>query len=494
MWVASKAYYLTFAIFVSLTMAVVALSFVTPRPLTGDSHQQVRIAYHLIHTGVWGYDNVETPNPQPQIRREPLPILGSAGLMLLDPAFRAGFSIKDVTEGHLVTRIKRVNAVWIFLACFAIFLLTGEVIKSTRKAAIFSAILILISAYILFLPSMGVMHTEVQGTLFVTLSTWLGIRFTRDHSVLNAVLLGVGLGLLSLVKAAFVLIGIGYIGLLFIAHPSMMGATCRFSRPNLIRYGIIGVAFLATVAPWIARNAYTFSKPVITSRGGDVFAFRTMLTQDTLADWFYEFSPENIRTVISAVSGRSFDLGKIKARYNELKSNRWDLHYKKRLAAAGIKISKSRAEAEAWLAWQALKYNASHPMLYTSSSLLFAYRGIWFVPGGDFREPIKDPLRLAVTTVNGVAVLSFICLFVYGLVQRNPLLLALTGLGMGSFIFYSLFTHYHPRYSLPLTPIVFLSLLWCLNAIILKIRSWGLISRSMFWRGSSRGLAREPAA
>jgi len=117
----SGVYYWTFAAAVSLVMAIVALSFVTPKPLTGDSHQQVRIAYHLIHTGVWGYDNVETPNPKPQIRREPLPILGSAALMLLDPAFRAGFSIKDVTEGHLASRIKRVNAVWIFLASIAIF-------------------------------------------------------------------------------------------------------------------------------------------------------------------------------------------------------------------------------------------------------------------------------------------------------------------------------------------------------------------------------------
>ena len=86
-----SAYYLTFAAAVSLIMAIVALGFVTPKPVTGDSHQQVRIAYHLIHTGVWGYDNVETPTPRPQIKREPLPILATAVLMLLDPSFAGRF-------------------------------------------------------------------------------------------------------------------------------------------------------------------------------------------------------------------------------------------------------------------------------------------------------------------------------------------------------------------------------------------------------------------
>ncbi len=142
---------------------------------------------------------------------------------------------------------------------------------------------------------------KFQVTFFLLLSTWLGIRFTRDRSVRNAVLLGVGLGLLSLVKAAFLYIGIGYIGLLFLVQTPIAGVTGRFARPNVRRYGLVLVALLATIAPWIVRNAYKFYEPVITSRGGDVLAFRALLTEQPLDVWLFEFSPENVRPAIAVL-------------------------------------------------------------------------------------------------------------------------------------------------------------------------------------------------
>ena len=471
----SRAYYLTFAILASFAIGLVALSFVTPKPLTGDSHQHARIAYHLIHTGVWGYDNVETPTPRPQIKREPLPILALAVFMLLDPEFDAHFSIKDVTEGHLVARIKRVNALWVILASFGIFLVAAELFKSAPKVVLFSLLSLLTSAYAIFLPSMPAMETEVPATFFLLISTWLGIRFTRKRSVRNAVFLGVSLGLLSLVKAAFLFIGIGYIGLLFLVLRPIPEASARFSKPNLVRYGIIVVVLFATVAPWIARNVYTFSAPIITSRGGDVFAFRALLSEHRLDEWLYDFSPDNVRPAVAALYGLTVDEEDMDARYDRLKQERWDAHYQRKLDDAGLKMSKGRAEG--WLAREAVKYYAQHPIRYAASTLLFAYRGIWTIRPPDVRDPVRDPLRMAITIVNAAAFLGFIGLFAYALARRNPLLLAFTGLAMGSFIFYSLFTHNIPRYSEPILPIVFLALLWCLNAVLLKLRNRGPISR-----------------
>ena len=471
----SRSYYLTFAILASLVMAIVVLGFVTPKPLTGDSHQQVRIAYHLIHTGVWGYDNVETPTPRPQIKREPIPILPSAVLMLLDPAFDRAFSIADVTEGSLVARIKRVNAVWIFLASFGIFLVAADLFKWSVKSALFSVILVLICAYTLFIPSMDAMETEVPGAFFLLLATWLGIRFTRDSSVQNAVLLGVGLGLLSLVKAAFLYIGVGYIGLLFLVGTPIAGVAGRFAKPNVRRYGLVLVALLATISPWIVRNVYNFYEPVITSRGGDVLAFRALLTEQPLDVWLFEFSPQNVRPAIAVLYGSSPDEDEMEARYDRFKQDRWDFYYKNKLEKAGVKLHKRHAEV--WLALQAVKYYAHHPIRYAASSLLFAYRGIWAVRPPDLPKPVKAPVRMMVTIINAAAFLAFAALFVYALVRRNPVLTAFTGLAMGSFLFYSLFTHNIPRYSEPILPIVFLALLWCLNAVLLKLRNRGRISR-----------------
>ena len=323
-----------------------------------------------------------------------------------------------MTEGSLVARIKTVNAIWVFLASLGIFLVAAELFKWSVKSALISVILVLICAYALFIPSMDAMETEVPGAFFILLATWLGIRFTRDRSVRNAVMLGVGLGLLSLVKAAFLYIGVGYIGLLFLIRPPLADVKGRFVRSNVRRYGLVLVALLATIAPWIVRNAYNFYEPVITSRGGDVLAFRALLTEQPLDVWLFEFSPENVRPAIAALYGPSPDEDEMEARYDRFKKDRWDVYYKNKLNDAGVKLNKRHAEA--WLALQAVKYYAQHPFRYAASSLLFAYRGIWTVRPPDLPKPLKAPVRMAVTIINAAAFLAFAAFFVYALVRRNP--------------------------------------------------------------------------
>ncbi len=69
--------------------------------------------------------------------------------------------------------------------------------------------------------------------------------------------------------------------------PSLCACSCRVT---------------GTIAPWILRNAYNFYEPVITSRGGDVLAFRALLTEQPLDVWLFEFSPENVRPAIRGQS------------------------------------------------------------------------------------------------------------------------------------------------------------------------------------------------
>src|SRR4029453_11117347 len=114
------------------------------------------------------------------------------------------------------------------------------------------------------------MLTELPAGMFILVASWLGLRFVRDRSKGNAILLGVILGLLTLVKASFLFIGIGYIILLFLIQPSIPEGEekGRLSKPNLLLYGLIGIAFLATLTPWLLRNAYNFGAPGGTARGG----------------------------------------------------------------------------------------------------------------------------------------------------------------------------------------------------------------------------------
>jgi hypothetical protein len=93
---------------------------------------------------------------------------------------------------------------------------------------------------------------------------------------------------------------------------------------------------------------------------------------------------------------------------------------------------------------RALLSIVEHPLRYLQSLGIFAYRGIWFMrPSG--------PLKL-------VSPMTF---YVLGaLMARNKILIAAFGLGAGSFLFHSALTHAITRYNAPLTPLVFISVLW----------------------------------
>ena len=73
-------YYVLLALSVACYFAYVTFGYTTEDPIIRDAHDNARAAYHLVHTGVMGADAVETANPKPQVRREPVLILVIAGV------------------------------------------------------------------------------------------------------------------------------------------------------------------------------------------------------------------------------------------------------------------------------------------------------------------------------------------------------------------------------------------------------------------------------
>lgn len=236
--------YILLACLLSLLTGYLSSGHSTDHPLKADGAQNARIAYHLIHTGVWGFDEVETPTPRPQSKREPLPILFNAALMLLDPAFQEPYTIKDLTAGSLVSEIKKVNILWVTLLSFAVFLMVGEMFRSTVTATVVAAATVALTFVTMMHSYFDKLVTELPAAMFILLASWLGLRFVRDRSVGNAILLGVALGLLTLVKASFLFVGIGYIILLFLIQPPIgasekeagcLGATASSPLPCWLR-------------------------------------------------------------------------------------------------------------------------------------------------------------------------------------------------------------------------------------------------------------------
>jgi hypothetical protein len=383
-------------------------------------------------------------------------------VMLLDPAFQGPFTIKDVTAGPLVSEIKKVNIFWVTLLGLAIFLLVGEMFRSVVTASLVGVATLALTFGTMMHSYFDRMLTELPAAMFILVASWLGLRFVRDRSKGNAILLGVALGLLTLVKASFLFIGIGYIILLFLIQPSIPEAEVkgRLWKPNLLRYGLIGVAFLATLTPWLLRNAYNFGAPVVTARGGDILAFRTLLAEQPLGDWFYYFSPRPLQPTVAAMVEPS-PHREIVARYHDVKSNRWKV-YRKRMQEQGMGFP-GRMKAESWLTGEALKYYATNPGRYILSVLLFAYRGTWFLDG----RPLAGQSALvlnAVVFINGLGILALVATMFWALFRRDAELAASLALAFGSFAFYSLFSHYIRRYSDPIAPFLFIALFWWIVA------------------------------
>src|SRR5215467_11421028 len=90
-----------FILLVACLFAYRTFGYATASPIESDARQNLRAAYHLVHTGVMGADHVETDKPRPQMRREPVPILAITAFLALHPAFDRPYTIADVAEGPL---------------------------------------------------------------------------------------------------------------------------------------------------------------------------------------------------------------------------------------------------------------------------------------------------------------------------------------------------------------------------------------------------------
>ena len=303
--------HIVFALLVSGLLAASTFAYTTDMPIIKDAAQNTRGAYYLVHAGVISTIKSDTETPQPQMRREPLPIVVMAGFLLLHPAFQQPYGITDLTNGRLTETVKGVNSIWRFVAAFCIFLLCFELIPDRRVAAATATICIVLSE-LLFMSRPGVVdriYTELPEVALMLLSSWCAVRFVRGKTNLRALLLGVSLGLLALCKASFLYIGIGFILLLLITDRvgHYQRANGRLGWANmLLTYALITVAMLATVAPWVARNAILLGNPQIAS-GTDVSVLgtRLLLMEQPLLGQVYLYSPSPIRRVIGPLTGYS---------------------------------------------------------------------------------------------------------------------------------------------------------------------------------------------
>ena len=483
--------YAVFALACSLWFGFATTKLLTGSAVEKDAQQNLRIAYHLVHTGTWGYDEQETSNPRPTMRREPLPILAISALLLLHPSFAEPYKIVDISDGRLTSTVKLVNVFWRFLASLFVFLLCLELFARPITAGVAALIALAISdmTFLSAPPVVDQLMTELPAAALLLAASWCAVRFVRKQNKSRAICLGLAIGLLALTKAAYLYIGIVFILVLFLVDRVKL-----FRQPNAqslrqlrVNYAVLLGAFLLTLAPWLVRNAVSMGNFGIAERAEDVIGLRMLLAEEPPLGMIYAYSPSPLQRRLGSVLGYSrADLasgGRLDG-ITFVKERRWEI-YKSRMEAEGYR----RGDKKKWLRNSVVSSVVNDPLRYFSSVGVFAYRGMWFMRPSGIASRL-DPMTFYV--MSALSVLCFLGVFFGGLVARNKVLIAAFGLGAGSFLFYSALSHALRRYNAPLTPLVIISVIWLCVALFSGLQQWRQSRRSPVRNGEGTSSAARP--
>ena len=145
---------------------------------------------------------------------------------------------------------------------------------------------VLAAVYPNFFVLDGTLLSEGLFVLTIAGATLAGYRLLRSPTVGAAVVLGVAFGLAALTRGeAVLLVPLLALPVAFLAGRMSLGR-------RLVLVGVVGVAMLATIAPWAIRNAARFEKPVLLSTNSEeVLAFSNCeSTYGGYAFGFWDFS------------------------------------------------------------------------------------------------------------------------------------------------------------------------------------------------------------
>lgn len=455
----------------SLVMALSLGGAITERPLTSDSHQNVRMAYHLVTSGVISYATRANEDIVPTMRREPAPIAALALLHLIHPNISSEATLEGLTHGPYVIYLKQINSIYSFIFFTGIFSIFDLIFK--KKAASFTlALLTNLFTIELFLSNrMDVIFTELPAAALMVWATAMMLRLARDRTAISAILAGVIFGLLALTKGSFLYIGM--VALFVLA--AYLWKQDRSSGTNekdaaqgsfvwLRLPAIAALVFVLICGAWMTRNLIHFNQFVITERGGDVLYYRLLTMEQPILGAVYVFSPNAYRPWVGARTGyrlEDLETGQPLAALSR-QSIVESIHrqrgriYRERMEAAGEPYEEMAWwEIERWLGREALKAYAADPIGYIKWTAVFAYRGS-FAGARDlgFLRKWGSALPEHVTLL---LYLNFLVVGVGAIVLLRPTLGLVFLLPVGMYVFHAMFSHNIPRYNEPLIPFLALA-------------------------------------
>lgn len=449
-------------------------------PRSSDRDQYERIAFNLARHGVFHdtqWESVrERAAEQPYSRREPGYPLYLAAVFAFSPEFATvGHGCVDDPDCEAAAPLReRVWRLTFLLGAAAVavtFLTTFVLTRSWTVATAFGGLSLLLTPLVLIrdVPSF-------LAGLFLLVHATLAARTWRQPRIATGVLSGLALGLLVLTKAVFQywLAGVA----LVLAAGLWRDADRRRTLAPACA-ALVLAAWVLTL-PWMVRNAVEVGHFGISGRDGELLAIRAeygRMTWPELRGAFAYYLPahasnDHLRSLAMRwLEPETFGYGRLdranpRGFYQRAKSMEGDVAERADRIAPGWR--QSQVARDAVLKRAAADLIREDWLKQTALTLVFAERGAGFQVGGcgtltdpagqRFGRLLGWPLGHACRLVRNGGILLLIpfagLLAVVAWRRRDgslALLLLPIAYAYGT---HAAATHFHPRYSLPLVPVL----------------------------------------
>jgi hypothetical protein len=465
----------------SIVLVTFWASGITAAAVEKDASETLRMAINLQHHGVASMD--EQAPFRPAMTREPVPVAVNAALIGIADAIAGPADPQAYFSGERARLLKLQNVFWLGLLSAVVF---GSVFFFTGSPTAASIGMLLVNLPLFDETNARYLadslYTEAPAAALLALGSILlaaGVARNNWKYIAGA---GLALALLALVKAVFLYVSIGVLLVLVLAR--LIAWRRGAAAPRSTHLIVFAAFFAVLVLPWMYRNYAALGQFEISARGGEVLYHRAVedrLTAEEIRGALSYWAPWPVNGVLRRVFGfseKDFERGGRLQRLNRSANSSFaaaDLEAERtgRPQDAISNYRKSRAEL-ARLIIQLQEQGHPEPVLEANR-----------IQKSHALELIKErPLRhLAMTAAflwRG-AFLTFPVLFI-GLVwaawRRDYTFGLYLVPAFGMIMFYGLFSHFIPRYSLPAYPIALLvAVVLCTKWLTDKTAAGGPIAR-----------------
>lgn len=462
-------------------------------PSNNDGRQNLTYAYNLARYGIFSRSEADQPDIQPDYYREPLyPALMAFSLKLFAP-------VDDITHACFVAEsdcgrerliAKRINIPLLLALAWGTTLAAYRI--GRRWWAAYLSVGLLLSADFFYINTS---FSELPAALFLLLHGWfLYEAATTSHRrrSLFAVLSGLALGFLILTKAIFlywlIVLAVG-MTLLILLRPGY-----RRLLASLALAVVVPAALLTSL--WILRNVTTFDRYTLTSRSATVLAVRaeySYMTPNEFAASFAEHSAVILRpwlrTFFSPSDLARFDRSNPDSFFYRVTSltrqsevvklarERYGMNPDLESPTGAFTAAELTEADDAALRTAAVRTILDHFDKQLLFTLTFAYSGA-FVQVRRYDWNYTAASWALLNTVRVVAIFfipSLWLMTVSALRKRRYALLLFFAPALFSYALHAAVTHYIPRYSAPLVPILIIALILLLGQLGMWV--WSVYAR-----------------